>query len=44
MLVEKRKLERGESMKDEKNAEARGGGGRQTEEDRSKQKRKQTRG
>ncbi len=27
MLVEKRKLERGESMKDEKNAEARGGGG-----------------
>ncbi len=44
MLVEKRKLERGESMKDEKNAAEGGGEGGQTEEDRSKQKRKQTRG
>jgi hypothetical protein len=40
VLVEKRKLERGESMKDGKRRRM----GGQTEEDRSKQKRKQTRG
>jgi hypothetical protein len=39
VLVEKRKLEGGESMKDEKKWR-----GKQTEEDGSKQKRKQTRG
>jgi hypothetical protein len=40
VLVEKRKLERGESMKDGKKTRM----GGQTEEDRNKQKRKQTRG